>query len=330
MVTTHKLLQLQLPILLLTRSSICLGVHVPTPPKDVMLPSDGSRSHAAICTKGLPEPTTKQHITVVYGVTLLGDIDQEQSQLVNAQLQSLRVVGLLDEVSAAVHVVLSYGDYRCPPTCNKGMPSAVENLIDETKRFAPNIHIHTVAGNMFEFPALHFLWHKACSHPDDIFLYFHNKGTTRAKLFGLRRAAQEMAVFREVVAPWREIAKLFSFYGKRMQHTGSFPATGGWEWFNFFWVRGSYLQHVAEPMKTSNRYYYESWLSLNGADDCTKKKSRMPQVSRVMHRRKCPRGAYSLSTCSFGVCYEPKNASDGLDRVIKDMFPQCKVHPCSP
>ena len=31
-------------------------------------------------------------------------------------------------------------------------------------------------------------------------------------------------------------------------------------------VKGSYLKKCTEPIKTTNRYYYETWLGLNGSN----------------------------------------------------------------
>ena len=30
-------------------------------------------------------------------------------------------------------------------------------------------------------------------------------------------------------------------------------------WFNFFWVRGTYLNTCENPIISDNRYYYELW-----------------------------------------------------------------------
>jgi len=35
----------------------------------------------------------------------------------------------------------------------------------------------------------------------------------------------------------------------------------GWQWMNFFWVRGSHLFNSPIPIRSTNRYYYEDYLS---------------------------------------------------------------------
>lgn len=33
-------------------------------------------------------------------------------------------------------------------------------------------------------------------------------------------------------------------------------------WFNFFWLRSSYVRRLVEPERTDNRYYYEKWIAM--------------------------------------------------------------------
>ena len=42
-------------------------------------------------------------------------------------------------------------------------------------------------------------------------------------------------------------------------------------WFNFYWVKASYLRKCVEPIKSHDRYYYESWVGIHGSntyEDC--------------------------------------------------------------
>ena len=40
-------------------------------------------------------------------------------------------------------------------------------------------------------------------------------------------------------------------------------------WFNFFYVRGEYLQRCKEPIITEARHYYEGWIGQEGTyQDC--------------------------------------------------------------
>merc|ERR1712008_628529 len=93
------------------------------------------------------------------------------------------------------------------------------------------------------FAAIHTLWTEGCRNPDRLFLYFHSKGTSHIehKVTGTHRTIEEMSLFREVVAPWRSVVKIFHAHGQKVQQLGLSPSTTGWEWFNFFWARGRFI-----------------------------------------------------------------------------------------
>lgn len=40
-----------------------------------------------------------------------------------------------------------------------------------------------------------------------------------------------------------------------------FTSSSGWSWYNFFWVRSSYVKNCEYPLKTERRWYYEDWLA---------------------------------------------------------------------
>lgn len=89
---------------------------------------------------------------------------------------------------------------------------------------------------------MHKLWALACQKPESLYLYLHNKGLTRRKVPGAHRTRSELALFREVVAPWREVVSLFSHYGSVVQHMGLGPHKGGWEWWIFSGRAARFLQ----------------------------------------------------------------------------------------
>jgi hypothetical protein len=48
-----------------------------------------------------------------------------------------------------------------------------------------------------------------------------------------------------------------------------FPSEHGFAWYNFFWVRSSYVKkHLPEPKYTKHRYYWEHWI---GSEHSSKK-----------------------------------------------------------
>merc|ERR1712129_369938 len=110
----------------------------------------------------------------------------------------------------------------------------------------------------------------ACRNPDRLYLYFHSKGSTWEKHPHTARVLDEMTLFREVVAPWRSVIRIFHAHGKAIQHLGLTPSTWGWQWFNFFWARGRFITGREEPKtyrvvghrqntsKHRGRHYYEA------------------------------------------------------------------------
>ena len=234
-------------------------------------------------------PSKAPFIVVVYGATLPMHVMERQFGLVVAQLQSLKLSGLINSPQvASVHAVLSQGtpadaDESCTfESCTNALPAgglaediafvrhaanagaALQHLEKAVRsNVSDAITIHMLPRNLHEYPALHLLWSLACKQPDHLYLYFHAKGMTHDEevgLSGFRRSAIEMALFREVVTPWRSVRSIFGHLGDRVQHAGIAPAALGWQWFNYFWVRGQYLRRLVEPIATSRRHYFEDWL----------------------------------------------------------------------
>ena len=49
---------------------------------------------------------------------------------------------------------------------------------------------------------------------------------------------------------------------KNIDKIGTLPAYDGFMWFNFFYVRGDYLQKCSPPKISTDRYYYEIYLGI--------------------------------------------------------------------
>jgi hypothetical protein len=224
---------------------------------------------------------------VVYGANIISFARQKSVSIIEAQLESLEMVGLFQPQHAHVHVVLSYifssgtqaGTCHQPPcsdaertfACSDSARnvSTRRDQADASKAMAligeqvrrRNCTLYSRMGeNLHEWPALYRLWRLACKSPSHLFLYFHNKGATR-DLFGVtRRALSEMVLFKEVVASWRAVRSLFALHHPVVQHAGIAPAMGGWELFNFFWAMGSHLRKNVQPIISGHRHYYELWL----------------------------------------------------------------------
>ena len=93
---------------------------------------------------------------------------------------------------------------------------------------------------------------------DSIFLYFHTKGMVHHGRHAARPAV-EARLFERSIDPWRDILEIFQS-NATVTRIGVHPHPAGWIWENFWWARASYLQSVAEPIRTARRHYYEDWL----------------------------------------------------------------------
>ena len=230
-------------------------------------------------------------IEVVYGANIMSFARHKTMSIIEAQLESLELVGLFQEPEHAhVHVVLSYifstgtsagsaVESACSDAERSGNLSTGRDQADASKAMAligeqvrrRNGTLYSRMGeNLYEWPALHRLWRLACMSPSHLLLYFHNKGATRDLYPDTRRALSEMALFKEVVASWRAVRSLFALLHPVVQHAGIAPAEGGWEWFNFFWVMGNHAMKNVQPIVNTRRHYYESWLAMEAsASQCS-------------------------------------------------------------
>lgn len=77
---------------------------------------------------------------------------------------------------------------------------------------------------------------------------------------GLVRSPENEKLTSIVVRPWRKIVKLFK-ERPEMTMAGYGIAPPGFVWYNFFWVRASWVRDLVEPVVTGRRHYYEDWLS---------------------------------------------------------------------
>ena len=268
--------------------------HLSTSKVDVLtVISSPEKSRASRCwaaknrTSGTTQMAPLPNIEVVYGANIISFAQQKSVSIIEAQLESLELVGLFQPEHAHVHVVLSYifssgtqaGTCHNPPcsdaertfacsdatrnvSTRRGQADASKAmaLIGEQVRRRNGTLYSRMGENLHEWPALYRLWRLACESPSHLFLYFHNKGVTR-DLFGVtRRALSEMVLFKEVVSSWRAVRSLFALHHPVVQHAGMAPAEGGWEWFNFFWAIGSHLRKNVQPIISWHRHYYELWL----------------------------------------------------------------------
>jgi hypothetical protein len=172
--------------------------------------------------------------------------------MVSSQLKELQQTGLLAHTRATFHLVSSGAE---------GDRVRLKNELRHIFGESPAVqHEHTTE-NQFEYPGIHKVWQLGQQDQLGYLLYFHARGISHLKLgrFRRNRQPQEKRLFRRVIGEWRQNLTW-------LQHLASAEKLGincggnGWVWFNFWWVRASYVRQLEEPVITERRHYYEDWL----------------------------------------------------------------------
>ena len=123
-----------------------------------------------------------------------------------------------------------------------------------------NIHIDCYYENEFEYRGILKVWElgQIYNRTNDIILYFHSKGVTHYDHYA--ECDYEINYINKIlhdIDKIKEIYTIFPFVDK----IGYFSGGTGWIWYNYWYVRGSYVYTVERPVKTDRRHYCEDWLS---------------------------------------------------------------------
>ena len=166
--------------------------------------------------------------------------------LILYQISDFIETGLLDV--ATLHMVIS-----CPRDYD--YHSIVQQISDKT--FHP-IQFYINHDNCHEFPGIMKVYQLALRNNSrsHYILYFHAKGITR---FQGEREPIEKALHSIVISPWKKVLNIFKYY-PTIDKIGSTYSPQGWVWWNYWWVRASFVTRLESPIKTTRRHYYEDWL----------------------------------------------------------------------
>jgi hypothetical protein len=124
----------------------------------------------------------------------------------------------------------------------------------------------------YEYHGIHKLWElgQRYSTPNDIAIYVHSKGVTHAKSWnayiqksGVR--GEESKLTQNVFGQMPRVLEAFSLF-PNVDRVGWDCSAGGFLWYNFMYVRGSYLNQVEQPIITTRRHYYEEWIRRAGLE----------------------------------------------------------------
>uniref|UniRef100_A0A7S0UTB2 Uncharacterized protein n=1 Tax=Polytomella parva TaxID=51329 RepID=A0A7S0UTB2_9CHLO len=212
-----------------------------------------------------PFPESEIKLKIVYYAYLPSN--KNGSLLIEAQLTDLKQMGVLSE--AELHIVLCtpLGANETKTISAKRLLDGV-NFVDTVLKGAANYSIEAVIGNFWEYPGISHYWRWARSIINDseaqrtVMLYMHSKGMV---FHGLKHKRIDLQLMNTVVSRWREVKKRFS-EDTHLMKAGLIPSGAGFIWFNFFWARAHYVNHLYMPVRSDNfRHYYEGWLAtMNG------------------------------------------------------------------
>ena len=227
--------------------------------------------------KHIPTPAVRllDNVFIFYFVFIPPGV-KHWNWLVDAQLKDLKATGLLDVASLNV---IAATDARSP-TAMEDM-TLLTSIVEEIAGTSATIAVRHA--NRYEYWGLDYMWEKSMfqdvrQREDSIFLYMHSKGmVNHGNITAEKRAKTDGPLFKHVIEPWRDV--LFRFKTVPELDKAGFAITrGGYVYFNYIWVRSSYVARLEAPverpldpnrgggggmaaMQNVTRSYYEHWIA---------------------------------------------------------------------
>lgn len=129
---------------------------------------------------------------------------------------------------------------------------------EKVLHYFPNVIIECYYENEYEYRGIKKIWELGQIHnkSNDILLYFHSKGITRHSSYEFNKDDNYNVILDDI----EKIKEIFTIFPK-IDKVGFVAGGIGWIWYNFWYVRGSYINNVEKPIKTTRRHYYEDYIS---------------------------------------------------------------------
>ena len=177
--------------------------------------------------------------------------------------------------------------------------------------------------NSFEFPAFKTIYEEA--HlidenllDDTVFMYFHTKGVTT----GDKKLRQKL--FKHMIENHEDYIKEFN-NNPKLDVASLCPDKKGFGWYNFFWVRASYIKNYWKnpikyrSLKKKDRYVWEKFC---GCDYSTKPEEDIvvwsPATGYEKKDRSIIKDQRTLHSEYFGMTGEELRVALGLNKKNKD------------
>jgi len=186
------------------------------------------------------------NINIVYFAFLLKN---KWQPIILEQLNSLKNINLYN-IASKIYMTVISDDIE------------IIELREILKDFPKIILIHEFKDNVYEYPGLKLVHDISTNDPNTIILYFHSKGMIS------NTAHIRKLLFDSTINNYQKYVNEFK-NNTNLDVAGSIPHKNGFIFFNFFWIRSSYVnQYVSKPMISSDRYIWEIWIG----NDFSKKK----------------------------------------------------------
>jgi len=179
-------------------------------------------------------------IKIVYFVYL---VPNKWINIIKEQLDSLKKLDLYNKADNIYMSIISDD-------------TELSKLKDLLKNEYDKIEIYNVyKENYYEYPGIQALYNISKEDTDDtILLYFHSKGMTSDQ------HETRQCLFKYTIANYEQYINEFS-KNKNLDVAGAIPHINGFVYFNFFWIRCSYIKnYCSKPEISENRYIWEIWI----------------------------------------------------------------------
>jgi len=175
--------------------------------------------------------------------------------IIFGQLNDIKKSGILSESKIYIEICCEYEEYR------DDLKKLINNIVE-----GYNYEIQFYSENIYEYYGIKKLYDLAQIEPDKYYLYLHSKGMFNYDNID-ERHIYEKTLTKGTVYQFKKVVKLFD-NNSNISKIGLFPSNienKNFIWLNFYWSKGSYLNTCENPIKTDNRYYYETW---SGTGEC--------------------------------------------------------------
>jgi hypothetical protein len=188
------------------------------------------------------ESLTEKKINIVYFIYI--NKDRDWDYIVKSQLNDIKKSNILSVANLFIVV------------CDEN--NIVNKLYFDNILENINYNIDFHNKNHFEYYGIKKLYDLAQNDPDKLYVYLHSKGMVFHNTESKRNKVEEYLT-NNLLNNYKKIINIFE-ENENITKVASFPSTKGFAWFNFFYVRGSYLKKCKEPIISNDRFYYESYL----------------------------------------------------------------------